>query len=87
MGRILCIVAVLRAPHVDLAPLLFSWLIGMSHRIEPCYRHKGQDFHGVFHLAEWGACASLFSLLLERSQHRMASYSFLALVFHHLLSF
>lgn len=48
---------------------------------EPSYP-QGHEFHGVLHLAEWGTHASLFSLLLARSQHRMASYSSLALLFH-----
>lgn len=53
---------------------------------EPSYLHQGHEFHGVCHLAEWRAWTSLFSLLLERSQHRMASYRSLSLVFHHLLA-
>lgn len=41
--------------------LPFSWLIGMSHRMShPTYCHQGHEFHGVLHLADWGACTSPF---------------------------
>ena len=81
MGRASCLVAVLRAPQVWLAPstfqkwrLLAYWDVTQD---EPSYSHQGDGFHGVLHLAEQGAHSehgsSLFSLTLETRQHGTAS--------------
>lgn len=39
-----CLFAVLGAPHIELAPLPFSWLIGMSHRMSHPTSTKDMSF-------------------------------------------